>query len=182
MCSVVYTPTYCIALRYICNISDLFKKYRDNHFFFSEICEKMETKFLKYWKTIPPLFSLAACMDPRVKVEGVENILNYIACCMNQPHEPEGRIYEQLNNLYKYYQNKYDSASSNVTTSSTFENDPFFMQLVKGKRQIGLSSRSDLSKYLDTDYCSYLSPNEMKHFDILKWWKSHTINHMQSCM
>ena len=137
-------------------------------FFFSEICEKMETKILKYWKTIPPLFSLAACMDPRVKVEGVENILNYIACCMNQPHEPEGHIYEQLNNLYKYYQNKYDSASSNVTTSSTFGNDPFFMQLAKGKRQIGPSSRYDLSKYLDTNYCSYLLPNEMKHFDILK--------------
>ena len=33
MCSVVYTPTSCIALRYICNISDLFKKYRDNLFF-----------------------------------------------------------------------------------------------------------------------------------------------------
>ena len=30
------------------------------------------------------------------------------------------------------------------------------MQLAKGKRQIGPSSRSDLSKYLDTDYCSYL--------------------------
>ena len=50
-------------------------------------------------------------MDPRVKVEGVEKILNYIACCMNQPPEPEGHIYEQLNNLYKYYQNRYDSAS-----------------------------------------------------------------------
>ena len=85
---------------------------------------------------------------------------------MNQPHEPEGHIYEQLNILYKYYQNKYDSAS-------TFGNDPFFMQLAKGKRQIGPSSRSALSKYLYTDYCSYLSPNEMKHFDILKRWKSH---------
>ena len=82
-------------------------------FFFSKICEKMETKILKYWKTIPPLFSLAACMDPRVKVEGVENILNYIACYMNQPHEPEGHIYEQLNSLYKYYKNKYDSAVEN---------------------------------------------------------------------
>ena len=43
----------------------------------------METKILKYWNTIPLLFSLVAYMDPRVKVEGVENILNYIACCMN---------------------------------------------------------------------------------------------------
>ena len=133
----------------------------------------METKILKYWKTIPPLFSLTACMDPRVKVEGVETSLNYIACCMNQPREPEDHIYEQLNNLYKYYQNKYDSASSNVTTSSTFGNDHFFKQLAKGKRQIGPSSKSDLSKYLDTDYCSYLSLNEIKYFDILKWWKYH---------
>ena len=74
------------------------------------------------------------CSNPKVKVEGIENILNYIACGMNQPLEPEGHIYEQLNNLYKYYQNKYDSASSNVTISSTFGNNHFFKQLAKGKR------------------------------------------------
>ena len=48
----------------------------------------------KYWKTIPSLYCLAACIDSRVKVEGVENILNFIAICMNQPYEPEGKIYE----------------------------------------------------------------------------------------
>ena len=47
------------------------------------------------------------------------------------------------------------------------------MQLAKGKRQVGPSSRCDLSKYLDTDYRSYLSPNEVKNIDIMKWWKSH---------
>ena len=134
----------------------------------------METKILKYWKTILQLFSSVVYMDPRVKVKGVENILNYIACCINQPPKPEGHIYEQLNNLYKYYQNKYDSASSNATTSSTFGNDHlFFTQLAKGKRQIGPSSRSNLSKYLSIDYYSYLSPNEITFFDILKLWISH---------
>ena len=39
----------------------------------------MEKNYLKYWKTILSLYCLAACMDPRVKVEGVENILNFIA-------------------------------------------------------------------------------------------------------
>ena len=29
------------------------------------------------------------------------------------------------------------------------------------------------SKYLDIDFCSYLSSNEVKNFDIMKWWKSH---------
>ena len=32
---------------------------------------------------------------------------------------------------------------------------------------------SDLLKYLDTDYLSYLSHDEIKNFDIMKWWKSH---------
>ena len=67
--------------------------------------------FLKYWKTIPLLYCLPTCMDPRIKVEGVENILNFIAICMNQPSEPDGKIYEQLNNFYKYYENKYGSVS-----------------------------------------------------------------------
>ena len=42
-------------------------------------------------------------MDPRVKVEGVENILNYIAICMNQPSEPEGKIYNKthVSNIIK---------------------------------------------------------------------------------
>ena len=129
--------------------------------------------FLKFWKTIPSLYCLAAYMDPRVKVEGVENILNFIAICMNQPSEPEGKIYKQLNNLYKYFENKYGIVSSNTITPSRFGNYPFFIQLAEGKRQVGPSSRCDLSQYLDTDYYSYLSPNEVKNFDIMKWWKSH---------
>ena len=47
------------------------------------------------------------------------------------------------------------------------------MQLAKGKKQVGSSSISDLLKYLDTDYLSYLSHDEIKNFDIMKWWKSH---------
>ena len=132
MCFVVYTPTSCITLKCICNVSDVFRQYRE-HPLFSEICVQMGICFLKYWKTIPSLYCLAACMDPRVKVEGVENILNYIAICMNQPFELEGNIYEQLNNLYKYYKNKYGNVSSSTITSSTFGNDPFFIQLAKGK-------------------------------------------------
>ena len=47
------------------------------------------------------------------------------------------------------------------------------MRLAKGKQQVGSSSMSDLSKYLDIDYLSYLSHDEIKKFDIMKWWKSH---------
>ena len=49
------------------------------------------------------------------------------------------------------------------------------MQLVKGRQQIGTSSRFDLLKYLDIDYSSCLTPNEIQNFDILKWWRFHEV-------
>ena len=107
-------------------------------------------------------------MDPKVKVEGVENILNFIVICMNQPFKLDGKIYKQLNNVDKYYENKYGSVSSSTINSSTFGNDSFFIQLAKGKRQVGSSSRCDISKYLDIDYYSYISLNKVQNFDIMK--------------
>ena len=86
---------------------------------------------------------------------------------MNQPPKPVDLVYEQLSTIYKYYESKYGSASSSSTTSFTFGYDPFFMQLVSS------SSMFDLSKYLDIDYLSYLSHDEIKNFDIMKLWKSH---------
>ena len=59
------------------------------------MCKNGKIK-LKYKKTISLLFCLVAYINPRVKVEGVENILNFIATCMNQPFKLEGKIYEQL--------------------------------------------------------------------------------------
>ena len=40
MCSAIYTPTSCIELRCICNMSDVFEQYREHHIF-SEICVQM---------------------------------------------------------------------------------------------------------------------------------------------
>ena len=65
------------------------------------------------------------------------------------------------------------SHTSSTTTSFTFGNNPFCMRLAKGKQQVSSSSMFDLSKYLDTDYLSYLSHDEINFFDIMKWWKSH---------
>ena len=65
--------------------------------------------------------------------------------------------------MNNYYEFKYGSASSSTTTSFTFGNDAFFMQLAKGKQQVGSSSMSYLSKYLEIDYLSYLSDELKSH-------------------
>ena len=98
-------------------VSHLWWSMSTNRFFF----------FLKYWDNIWTFFCLAVCIDLRFKFEGGENILNFISSYMNQPSQLEGKEYEQLNTLYKYYETKYGSVCSSALTSYTFKNDPFFL-------------------------------------------------------
>ena len=38
----------------------------------------MKAKFKKYWQRIPPLYCIAAVLDPRVKLQGVDYLLKGI--------------------------------------------------------------------------------------------------------
>ena len=38
----------------------------------------METKFKKYWSTIPFLYALGVIVDPRIKLSGLETLLEYL--------------------------------------------------------------------------------------------------------
>ena len=39
----------------------------------------MELKFKKYWKPFPFLFCLAVIFDPRIKLAGLENVLDTLS-------------------------------------------------------------------------------------------------------
>ena len=46
MCSIVYTPTSCIILRCICNMSDVLQKYKDYALFLVKYVKKWKIKIL----------------------------------------------------------------------------------------------------------------------------------------
>ena len=46
MCSIVYTPTSCIILRCICNMSDVFQKYKNYALFLVKYVKKWKIKIL----------------------------------------------------------------------------------------------------------------------------------------
>ena len=65
--------------------------------------------------------------DPRF-IHFINNPLLYTINNSTSPYR-----FVQLNNLHKYYENKYGSVSSSTITAFAFGNDSFFMQLAKGK-------------------------------------------------
>jgi hypothetical protein len=68
--SVVYDPTSPLILHPIIEIAAHLNIYENDNLLRSVVVP-MKDKFLKYWRDIPILYSVAFIMDPRAKVRGL---------------------------------------------------------------------------------------------------------------
>lgn len=71
------------ALTHFYEISLTFKRYRDV-LVFQMMCEKMEAKFLQYWKFAPLTLCLVVALDPALKLVGLETLLDAMHNKINQ--------------------------------------------------------------------------------------------------
>jgi hypothetical protein len=70
----VYYPTSPLALHHLLEIiTHLTECEKDTNMF--PIVYPMKLKYLKYWKEIPLLYSIAFILDPRGKMRGLFNVL-----------------------------------------------------------------------------------------------------------
>ena len=76
--SGVCYPTSPYALYKLFYIAKAFDLHRDVDMFAQRV-ELMEAKFKKYWQRVPPLYCAATVLDPRVKLQGVEYMINGIS-------------------------------------------------------------------------------------------------------
>jgi hypothetical protein len=72
--SVIYDPTSPLILHHIIQIAAHLNSYENDNLLRSVVVS-MKDKFLKYWRDIPMLYSIAFIMDPRAKVMGLNNAL-----------------------------------------------------------------------------------------------------------
>ncbi|KAI8574511.1 hypothetical protein RHMOL_Rhmol01G0360200 [Rhododendron molle] len=172
-CSGVRYPTSCIVLHHLFNISVNFRKHRE-HPNFVHACLDMEAKFRKYYEEMPPIFMLAAVMDPRMKLKGVSLVLGQIGTNLGIFTLPSSDdVYDLLTTMYAKYDAKFHSTAASTAaplTSSTSGNDEFW-NFVSSNIGIGsstVSSRIELDKYLDLES---VNVNDMLDFDVLAWWK-----------
>jgi hypothetical protein len=172
-CSGVRYPTSCIVLHHLFNISVNFRKHRE-HPNFAHACIDMEGKFRKYYEEMPPIFMLAAVMDPRMKLQGVSLLLREIGMNLGIATLPSSAdVNDLLTTMYAKYDFKFGSNAARTAapvTSCTSSIDASW-NLLSSNLGIGSStetSRVELEKYLDLES---VSVNDRLNFDILAWWK-----------
>ena len=76
--SGVYYPTSHHAIHKLYEIANQFDIHRKVSIF-AEVVASMGAKFKKYWEKIPGLYCLATVLDPRMKLTGVESLIQGIA-------------------------------------------------------------------------------------------------------
>ena len=64
-------------LHHIIEIASHLSNY-ENDILLRDIVVPMKSKFLKYWKNIPILYSFAFVLDPRAKLRGFNSALQFL--------------------------------------------------------------------------------------------------------
>ncbi|KAF7113037.1 hypothetical protein RHSIM_RhsimUnG0167500 [Rhododendron simsii] len=176
-CSGVRYPTSCIVLHHLFNISVNFRRHRE-HPNFAHACIDMEGKFRKYYEEMPPIFMLAAVMDPRMKLQGVNLLLRTIGTNLGITTLPSSaNVYDLLTSMYAKYDSKFRSNAACTAAplpSSRSTNDEFWDFVSSNLGSSTVTSRIELDKYLDLES---VDENDRRDFDVLAWWKINEVKY-----
>ncbi|KAG5557536.1 hypothetical protein RHGRI_007693 [Rhododendron griersonianum] len=175
-CSGVRYPTTCLVLNHLYNMSHTLKSHRMKPNFVAA-CKSMEDKFNKYFKNMPPIFIVASAMDPRIKVRGVEKLLNGIGENLGITLPSTSTVTTLLTSIYASYESKFactataaapcSSSINDPCSTSNNDNDPSWF-LISGPGSSETCSRSELTQYLEINL---VTTEDLQSFDILAWWK-----------
>ena len=105
--SGVYYPTSSLAIHHIVDMSELLNNYREDDILGPAVVA-METKFKKYWSTIPFLYALGVIVDPRVKLSGLETLVDYLGEMLNVDYSAQvTNIRTKLFEVFSTYERRY---------------------------------------------------------------------------
>ncbi|KAK2662121.1 hypothetical protein Ddye_000695 [Dipteronia dyeriana] len=110
--SGVYYPTSSQAIHQIVEMAEVLNNYREDEHLGATVVV-METKLKKYLANIPLLYTLSVIVDPRVKLSGLEVLLEFIGTNLSIDYS------EQITNirtkLFEIF-HIYDSRFGNIDT------------------------------------------------------------------
>jgi hypothetical protein len=105
--SGVYYPTSSLAIHHIVDMSELLNNYREDDILGPAVVA-METKFKKYWSKIPFLYALGVIVDPRVKLSGLETLVDYLGEMLNVDYSAQvTNIRTKLFEVFSTYERRY---------------------------------------------------------------------------
>ena len=184
--SGVYYPTSSLAIHHVVEMSELLNNYREDDILGPAVVA-MEKKFTKYWSTIPLLYALGVIIDPRVKLSGLETLLEYLGNILSIDYSTQiTDIRTKLFEVFSSYEHRYgDVAQQPLEVPDTRLNQTSW-NLLKRRKKVGASSSSsgasatsgaELKSYLDAQYddrAERFDRDKEKGFDLLVWWKTYS--------
>ncbi|KAK3229655.1 hypothetical protein Dsin_001536 [Dipteronia sinensis] len=181
--SGVYYPTSSQAIHQIVEMSDLLNTYREDDMLDPAVVA-METKFKKYWSEMPFLYALGVIVDPRIKLAGLEYLLEFIGNKLSVYYSDQ--ITDIRNKLFKVF-SIYERRFSGVDTKPSPEPDtqslPTSWSILKRRKKgksasssssttrSAASSSAELNRFLEAQFDA---DENTENFDLLLWWKTYS--------
>ncbi|KZV58348.1 hypothetical protein F511_32325, partial [Dorcoceras hygrometricum] len=181
--SGVYYPTCHLVVTHLCNVACIFSEHLNSNEPPSIECIiSMKTKWEKYFLNIPDIFLCAIVLDPRLKLDGLGELLTLYYDSLDPITDacPSysmilSSVRNSLTEIYTDYNEKYGSQvatqTQHTTSSSIISRLSKAQNLIRDrtKRPRGSSSSNlELENYLTTTFD--FSAADEDTFDILRWW------------
>ncbi|KAL6534872.1 hypothetical protein OROGR_013547 [Orobanche gracilis] len=185
-------PTANLYLVEVCKIKELLdSKALEDDDFIVDMVKEMKVKFDKYWGHSNKLMSIAAVLDPRLKLMVIDHCFPKIYSTALEVEQKKAEITTTLRALYKEYEKIYSGSSSISTARSNSNNSVQVGRQTNTtlSRSTGLSQlltnlsdedvqpiKIELDCYLDEGRLTHHNAAgvDLVKMDVLKWWKEST--------
>ncbi|KAK2639473.1 hypothetical protein Ddye_027268 [Dipteronia dyeriana] len=163
-------------------MSELLNSYREDKHLGAAVVV-METKLKKYWANIPLLYALSAIIDPRVKLSGLEVLLEFIGINLSIDYSEQiTDIRTKLFEIFHIYETRFGNIDIPQSTRPKTEPKQTSWSLLKRRKKDKSASTSsgqrsspssctELIRYLEAQFDVVVDKEE---FDLLLWWKTYT--------
>ncbi|KAK2655312.1 hypothetical protein Ddye_008364 [Dipteronia dyeriana] len=119
--SGVYYPTSSQVIHQIVEMSELLNSYREDEHLGAAVVV-METKLKKYWANILLLYALSAIIDPRVKLSGLEVLLEFIDINLSIDYSEQiTDIRTKLFEIFRIYETRFGNIDIPQSTRPEIE-------------------------------------------------------------
>lgn len=190
--SGVYYPTSPLVLNQFFLMTEKMANFEYSSItLFQNMVIAMKSKFLKYFRELPLVFTCAAALNPTINVGGVNVLMGQIYENLGlselEPNFVQNQVFkfnDSFKKLFEMYATKYGQPSNVIvdhirrgmagsSSSGRNVNINLYNTLMEDatKRQRTSAPSSELGNYMATNFLAHFTVEEFQNFDILAWWK-----------
>ena len=147
----------------------------------------MEAKFNKYWSTIPYLYTFAFILDPRMRMNGLFDILtlidghmgkNYIQTCYNDAQKRFATVYRSYEEEFQSDETQPPDVYPTMLESPVKRTFAQMASIRSSAAAAQTSSHEGSSSLQSNELEKYLATNWVQRsntsLDVLRWWKENS--------